>query len=515
MKLKVGLRNSQFIGLFSQLAFGLLLIWFVWLFLLDDRALWIDEFGTWLISQHADLSSWLGAFLLHPDSDGQLFFYHLYMFGWTKLFGDTELALRASNLPWVILCVIVVRQSTELKDLRYVWLFVFLLHGFVWFYLNEARPYSAFIAGGGLLTSAFVAASSTSLTSPNCSLSRVVCLFFLGSTLLICSHIFGALWVASTAGAIMWLLRDRARDFKDAIWSNRYLIAGSLLLCSIAISSALFSFVNGARAASINFSFSAVGYGVLEILGMAGLGPSRNDLRMGLSASLLYSSLPMIIAGVIGLSAVLSALRMASANVRYSAAFAALFPLLVIFLLGTVVGMRIVGRHFSALLMPTTLAYAFFIHSSFKQGGFVKLSAVGLACLLCLSSFLMRFSPAHAKEDYRQAAWIASAAMRDKKVVWWAADWRGAAYYGLIPDQQIKKRYRQIILKRTDSELVSDLTIVLHPAERLAKGEKLPFPSQIILSRVDFDRNGILLEFINNNGFRSRRHFAGFSVYEK
>jgi hypothetical protein len=60
-----------------------------------------------------------------------------------------------------------------------------------------------------------------------------------------------------------------------------------------------------------------------------------------------------------------------------------------------------------------------------------KAAAVLVIFLLAYSSFSLRFSDRHKKDDYRRAAAIAIQDISQEKRVWWAADGFGAKYYAV------------------------------------------------------------------------------------
>ncbi len=69
---------------------------------------------------------------------GELF----YLWSWAKIFGSSEIALRASNIPFFVGGVIALawgmaqhrRRQTAVVALA-------LTNAFLWYYLSEARPY--------------------------------------------------------------------------------------------------------------------------------------------------------------------------------------------------------------------------------------------------------------------------------------------------------------------------------------------------------------------------------------
>src|SRR5438270_7602376 len=69
------------------------------------QSLWMDEGFTVWFASHKSMADFFSALLGSPGSTGdpQLLFYMLYMWGWVKIFGQSELALRGANIPFALL----------------------------------------------------------------------------------------------------------------------------------------------------------------------------------------------------------------------------------------------------------------------------------------------------------------------------------------------------------------------------------------------------------------------------
>src|SRR5215813_8015490 len=65
---------------------------------ISPGSLWIDEFGTWLLTRADTIPDWWRRLQSWPDSDSQIPLYHFYMFEWTKMVGTDAVAMRASNV---------------------------------------------------------------------------------------------------------------------------------------------------------------------------------------------------------------------------------------------------------------------------------------------------------------------------------------------------------------------------------------------------------------------------------
>ena len=84
---------------------------------ISNQSLWIDEGLTaWLASQHG-LSGLFHAMRVASEATTQPLepAYHLYTWGWVKVFGVSEFALRASNIPFAVLFVSALAWSSRLS----------------------------------------------------------------------------------------------------------------------------------------------------------------------------------------------------------------------------------------------------------------------------------------------------------------------------------------------------------------------------------------------------------------
>src|ERR1043166_968039 len=102
---------------------------------------WIDEASTLDKAIRPTVLAWWERLRWEANSNLQLPLYLLYAWGWNKLFGAGEWAMRAANIPWFLLAVVSwsrlfggpARMAASAGR---------LLSAFAWFYVNEARPYA-------------------------------------------------------------------------------------------------------------------------------------------------------------------------------------------------------------------------------------------------------------------------------------------------------------------------------------------------------------------------------------
>jgi len=319
-------------------------------------------------------------------------------------------------------------------------------------------------------------------------------LFVVGSTLMVGGSILGALWVGSTLLAIGYVARGKIRD----LWRAGLTIWPVILVCG-AISTAilgvaLHSFAAGARAdQTAGFSVGAMVYGFFELLGAAGFGPGRNELR-ALSGDLLQVNVVVMIAGAaVGALVVLSAFTRLDRRFVVPVLIATGLPVLLLAMFGYALHWRAVGRHLSPLFLAITFAYASEINRLLQATAAKRIAALLLIVGLGLSALSMRFSETHVKDDYADAAAFLRPLLDQSKVAWWVADPAGAAYYGLIQPGD-----------RIDFGAFSDASALIAVAR----------PDVIAYSKPDlYDESGSVLRYIEASGMRRAAEFPAFAIY--
>jgi hypothetical protein len=119
--------------------------------------------------------------------------------------------------------------------------------------------------------------------------------------------------------------------------------------------------------------------------------------------------------------------------------------------------------------------------------------------MLALSSAELRWSPRHARDDYRSASAIALKALEAGRNVWWSADPVAAAYYGLP------------FAKKGGDGRVAQLRISHSGREAV-----LPLPDMIVTSKWDvFDPEGELGRVIRTQHYRPTHRLKAITVWER
>lgn len=427
---------------------------------ITHQSLWMDEGGGAFKALMPTLNEWWKMTLLSGGSDVQMPFYMLSLWIWHHAGAMSEFALRTVNLPWLVITVL------AMKRVRF-WPLVCLISPFVIYYVGELRPYAMQIAGGALAASAIAKVIANRELDDFGGLHATA-----GASLLLsCSSLTAVIWAAGLWAGVMIVRTDWF--FKKGFWIR--FLPWCLPLAAMG-GYYVFTLQQGYRATG----FEGIGvlnvfFGFYELIGLLGLGPSRNELRA--DPSIILSQLVLIIPALVCISAawligLSSWLRTIPFRCAVAVACAVILPLALITLVGFLQDFRVLGRHLSpvipAVLLPITAALS--IRSA------TKLKAVVIASLallfMLLSSANLRFSEKHARDDYRKATSIAIEALKKNQSVWWQADMHAARYYAYRTGGFPLVHQIQIMESNPPSGLMfADVIIVNRPDLRHGKSD--------------------------------------------
>jgi len=404
-------------------------------FAISSQSYWIDEATSLIVAMSPNPSeAWRYAQAV-GGSTIQMPLHNIYLYAWHKIIGGGEWSMRAANIPLFLfgqLAFLLLLRARPRLALTAAGLS--LVCPTLWMYLDEARPYIMQYAAAcwptaALLRAALPGAFPGEWKTPEILLLALSLILLAGSSLL------GVLWAVAFIPVLLWL-------WKTPQTSERQKRAGTILLSVIAL-----PFV--ALAAFYLFTFEAAGggyfrpgtgivslpYVAYEFLGFSGFGPGRLELRTAPGAALRAHAVALLplaaVIGVLGIFA-LQWLRTHRIDRRLLIAFALAVVLpSVIAVFGMLVSdYRPLPRHFMPVLPAVILLLAAILPAALAQKHIIVRAAAVLLPLLWLGSSLnLRWREAHAKDDYRTAAAIAAAALRENKEVWWAADAAAAFIY--------------------------------------------------------------------------------------
>ncbi|MGO8837782.1 MAG: hypothetical protein ACLQAH_14550 [Limisphaerales bacterium] len=465
-----------------------------------SESYWMDEAGTATIALQPTPAAWWQAMLQDGGSSTQMPLYMVYLWGWEKIFGHGEWWLRAANLPWLALGLLAIPRRQP------AFLLVIALSPFLWFYLNEARPYVMQISLGLLLLGALwrLAGRPEPQHQPAPGDNLWTWGFGLGLVALAGSSLLGMIWAGAALATALPVLG----------WSRTFqLVRRQLLLLVLATLSFLalagyylWSLKHGARATPGSTGVGSTLFCGYELLGFAGLGPGRNQIRAGGPALLLPYAPLLAIQAVVVTAVLLAAGKHLVQNAprRVWLGVTVILGAAVVFLLaaGGLKHFRVLGRHFAPLAPVVLLLLAIGWHHLWSRAGWRR----GLAVLFLISSLVsclsLRLAQRHAKDDYRTAAAMAIAANARGERVWWCANEVPGLYYG-VPLSALNR-----------VAAPGQVWLVANSTGQLLTNQ--PPPDLVILSKPDLhDYQGFVRAFLQQNHYQPTQELPAFTLWRK
>ena len=450
-------------------------------FWIKKESLWIDEAGSAVKTlSESPLGVWEELWA-EKNSNLHLPAYHYYLWGFARLFGRSEYALRLSNLPWMLtgFVLLVLGSAPRKRPAQARWLTLFLITSpFLFYYTNEVRPYAMQF---GLAVSAFVGMIRV-MSDPRPSFWA----WFMasGAVLLAWTTIYGLAWWLVILP--FWLGKTPSQkkvEQQNAV--TVFLLAGGLsaLLFHAWILSA------GAKASPVGETgLTSLGYAFCEWTGGAGFLPGRSQLRSGIMPQAKELGLAGLCAGLTFLLLVVGLVQ--SRNMRGGGLFpsAWVFPSFGILASGILRKFRLVGRHFT----PVAPSFFWFLSlgpQSRPRWHWTRVSAISLLGLWVFSDYRLATEASFRKDDYRAAAHYILVNRDGTEVVWWAADSAAARFYGVQP----------VLPLMSLSE---------------ASLKTMPQPTWVVLSKPDiYDGNSSIRKFLHAQAAEKVASYQALEIF--
>ena len=494
----------------------------VMLLAISNESLWIDEFWTEHFAALESFRAFYELLLVPNGSQTPLHFLHFYLWGQLNLAG--EFWFRLANLPLFVAGQVAVYWALRDYPRKFAYLYLTLtaLHPMVWQYANEARPYILMYAGAQMMLAYLLNLHARSASGRPAE-PLFLMLFVVGGILLFGASLLGVFSVFA-ACVVALLYHLRRSTWRELLRGVNLLMLGffalAIALLTVYYANSLLLGAGGSRLASS--SLVTVLSTFYEVLGLAGIGPSRLELRSLGVAALAPYAISLLVAGAVLLAVLAVGLK--EARVRLGArqllllcAFG-LFPVAVILFSGFAMQWRVAGRHLFATLPLLSLVWALGLSTLLRADGrrgqqLRWLLAVVALLLLAYSAFSLRVSPQHRKDDYRAAAAVAQAALAQGQRVWWAAGVIGASYYGLPGEfdvmGELTGQHKPLPCK--DLPGVQAVPNASTPC-LLA----LTAPDVVILSKPDtFDTRGDVGAFLKAERFALVQNLPAFTIWRR
>lgn len=479
---------------------------------ITNDSIWIDEgWSAWPASV-ASMEDFVQDTMLGTrNSIAQTPLHNLYLWGWARLFGMSEVSLRGSNVPFLLLFFFALQTgSIRLFGSRWGWM-ILAASPFLWFYVNEARPYIAVMAFTTIATlSLLFYINDTDLQRPWAPWICIFSCFILCAVHMLCVFLIPAI-IAGLLVGIGYKRPNLQEIFRD--WFYPALLFLPLFLCLGGFYG--WTLWQGTQGARGNPGIQNSAFMLYEFTGFLGLGPPRNILRYAPSES-AREYVGTLFLGISGWAVVIGAIIM---KIRYQGIPKTTILLCTMIATGFFFyisiawpsGQMFWGRHFT-FLFPL---FAFVIISLLKNDHEKKSHALyrrmAIACLVSiwlLSAMRLTYLEEYRRDDYRGAVSHVIDAAGETGTILWSASIQPASYYGLQFDN-VLEQISHPTARRAES--VSNW----NQAQLETAFQESAGPVIVALSRPDwFDRKNIIENWVATRNGVLIAQLNAFKIYE-
>jgi len=365
----------------------------LWIAAVSGESFWTDEITVaWFVAHDSFGDFWHA--LASTGSEAQMPLFSIVFWGWARLFGIGELALRCANLPWAILGILAMGRLFSQRRARSLALFL-LASPLLCFQMNEARPY--------IMTFALAAWSLAFLDrATDGELGRGERFGFVAAPVLCCATSMLNIFLLP-ALVVYGSMKLRTSEAGARRWVRAYRGPLLVLVVGLAVLAAYYAITlrAGHGGQKFPYTWANLGFSLYEWLGFGGLGAPRNVLReIGPSASLPLYGPTLGLGAIAWILVLVTWVRRGSAGIgNVAVGLLAGGGLLV--LLAMVAPASLWGRHFIFLAPFALLILGTLLLQPPTRFGRVVL--VLLVLTFVLSSLRQRFDADYGKDPYREA----------------------------------------------------------------------------------------------------------------
>jgi len=398
---------------------------------LTSDSLWTDEaFSAYMASQKS--LGLLLSTLKHGDPSDQLTaLYYIYLHAWTTLFSASEFALRAANIPFILLSSFALCWASQrVFHSTTLWILA-ALSPFSWAYAADARPHFALVAWSAICFAGLLGWLESSTPFERRSLP------FLVLACLALGLAFNVLMILTIPPLIV--IAAIYRLHKPGIDFFRWRLPVRLLAVPIL---AVLGYIGWGLSHGVPSEYSkpnllSLASVLYRFAGLIGYGPNR---RFDISFS---PYLPWMITGagllLVGLGGAVLHRTRSRSQIRFIAIAAALLTgLLEVAVLSIVFQKQEDIRHLASLEPLFVLAImAAFAGVERKSSLTTKASLFLIAAVWLCGDLRVRFSPDYRSqgEDFRSAVALSMKLQKSLNAgLAWVADPAAGGYYGLDLD---------------------------------------------------------------------------------
>lgn len=497
------------------------------LFAPSFQSLWMDEgWSVRVAMASGDLSGWWQMTTNDRCSTPSQLGHTLFVLLASPIFGVSEHGFRMANTLWGV-CGILAFAYLGRKYSAPWFPLLFAVNPFVWFYIDEIRPYAMQLGVSAWMAVALLQILDQKTGSRERNIWINV--FWLSCFICYAASMLGALSVAACflaaifAWALLRVLPQRNVWVFSALWAIPFALLSIYYLNLFLNWEGDFASKQWAPT-PMNIAFA-----FYELFGFIAFGPGRDAIREavktggghGIWPLMKPYWLPLVAYGfLLGCGILGAILQLARGPRRIEIIVVTLTAGLNIAFMyaGSVLaGWPFWGRHLSPSLPFLLVAIGLGVFA------FGRLSKVLIFALLAVSlsgSLYMRFAQTNQKDDYRTASRLARTAMDRGGSVWWAAEPLVPSYYNIFPEYYgNKERFSQYLpatpskwpRAKNDEQNLCFLVLGLTPEEI----RQAPAPELIILSKPDiWDRTGAVRSYIQEKQYQLVERLPAFTIWK-
>jgi len=416
--------------------------------------------------------------------------------------------MRASNIPFGAAYVAGIALASRFAfRSNFAW-FPFAFVPFVWFYMNEIRPYMMLIAFACATLSALsIYTFGNNINSGRAK--RLIIPLFLVTWL---THILAILLLPAIALILLYVKRFRGElSFKGltdsaAVWALPLILTAAYYGTTLAGGAAGAELLNNNRGNSPLASLAEIAY---EQFGFGGLGPSRIALHGSVGFTSYKPYIGYILFGISGLSiAIFSGFQKPICRTPGILFASWLISLLFATIMSDITHVRFLGRHLAGTFPLLALAGISLSRS--------RIVAISLLAIFLVSDYRLSHVNIYSKDDYRGTISAVLALNRARPgAIDWAADDLTAAYYGLGLDITRNDKFVRVPWRIKGTAFTVQNYSISDAVNLIAKQRRDGKPIYLALSRPEiFDLNHGWRDMLKVSHPRHVAHLQAFDVFE-
>lgn len=412
----------------SRISIGYIFIIILCFCSINSWSYWIDESSTMYWASFPTIKDMFLNIWASPGSENQMPGYVIFMWGWSKLFGLSEYALRSSNLLFVSILLgysFYILKDTKLSDRYKKYLLTALcltfISPFILYNMNEARANIAIFCFGFINI-----ISIYNYTTYKQNKDWYIFLFFF-----LLGYSFNMLY-AFICPPLLIILLKKIR-LTQLIKEQKYSILLTLFLFITISSYYIFTLIQGKGGAIETPGLKNITYTLYEFAGFGGLGPSKNTIRESTYAisevkpyiiNLLLLSLSYIVL-------IILYIKNKQKKKKYHIFLLLIISLSCFFCAAYIVHFRFWGRHLFMLYPLWILFMTQIVRTTWNDGKFNKIIICLFISTLLYSSYRIMFSPIYKKENIKHSIEMTNFINRENSIVYFSEADALARFYQL------------------------------------------------------------------------------------